>query len=509
MKKLAEAALQEVQTGLMPGMNVLDALLWADARNVHFTQFGAVAMRGALPISFNDAYFDSHAGLFDDAAGLFDEADAGDATLVSPATTAIRGMLAFREASGSGAVQFVFSTRDKIWCYIGGATAAEVKSGLAGIADATATQVATMNSLVSWGDWFLSSNGIDPIQICKDGLTAADLTGTPPTRARLLAKLGPHVVAFNTDLGGNYAEWCAEDNVEEWDPLADVTAGNLPVRDLENDITAVVPLGDNLAVYTENEIQIMSYGGALQFGTKPSLENLGAFGAYSVCRVDRLNYGLYYNGIFATDGYSSQPIVEPQLGRWLEKNVNWDQRSKIVAWFDANRKSINFSVPLVGNGEPSRIISLDAATKALTFRDQGVSSAIPASVYKYSVVGTTGGKLFLDEAEGMSFDGAAINAYIQTKPLEFGEEQAWKTIQRFRSKWKNRAGNVELYLGSSEQPDSTIDWQGPFSIDADYSELFPEVGFQFLHVKFQSQDAAAEWTFTGFRADGVVAGAAF
>lgn len=507
MKKLLEAKLEDVMSGLSPGLNALDAALWADARNVHFTPHGAVAMRGTSLLSFNARYFDSHAGNFDDATGLFD-ASSDTSSMVSPALTPIRGISIFRTLAG--AVRVPFGTVDKLWCYNGGSSADEIKTGLAGLSDQTATTVATFNSFAPWGDWFLASNGIDPIQICKDGQTAADLTGSPPTFARILQKLGPHVIAFNTDLGGNYAVWCGEDNVEEWDPMTDVTAGNVPVRDLENEITCVVPLGDNLAIYTENELQIMAYGGAFQFGAKPQLADIGAFGAYGIASTGRTNFGLYFNGIFATDGYSKQLVSERDFGRWLDKNVNWDQRSKIASWVDTSKNALNISIPLVGENEPSRIIVFDLTTKAVSFRDQGISTGVAPSVYRYATIGTPGGKLFLDESSSaMTFDGGPINAYLQTKPLDFGEEQVWKLVQRIRTRCKDLGNNFVLYIGGTETPEEIPSWTGPYSIDQLTTELFPEFSGLYIHLKFQSSNSDAEWTLSAFRLDGTTIGVNF
>ena len=65
-------------------------------------------------------------------------------------------------------------------------------------------------------------------------------------------------------------------------------------------------LGEALGIYTKNELQTDAsiLGGVFQFGAKPQMEGLGALSINSVVSIGPKNFGLYYDDVFVTDGFS-------------------------------------------------------------------------------------------------------------------------------------------------------------------------------------------------------------
>lgn len=512
MERLLKAELPLVATGIQPGLNPLSAQFWADARNVHVTPYGIQAMRGYGALQQDLLFFDAAAGMFDAASGLFDDGAAAGGPLVFAGGAPIRAALAYRLESG--VPRLVIATIDKVWKWDGAVSADLVQSGLAGVADDGGSNFATVPSVVSWGDWFILTNDIDPIKVYKTGASMANLGGTPPIRAKCLAKLGPHVIAFNTDLGANYAEWCGENAAEQWDATVEPTAGNLPVRDLENDIITAVPLGDGLAVYTFNEMQTMQYlGGTFQFGVKPLMEGIGALGVKSVASVGKINYGLYYNGIFRTDGYTSQIITDRDFARWLDKNVNLEQKSKIVAWHDLRNKQIKFCLPTNGSSEPNLMLGFNYNNSAFTLYDQGISAAAEAGTFKSAIVGTTGGRVFTSEGDdtSMTFDGAPINAWVRTKAFDLGDPKNWKVLQRIQVTMNDFATTgFEYRIGCQESLDDAMTWYGPYVVSAKNQVDFPaNLSGIYLTLEFRSLSSAAQWTLEQFEIFGEGSGQEF
>lgn len=511
MQKLFDIPVELVASGIRPGINPESSPLWTTAMNVHFIPAGARGMRGFGVPQVDSLFFDSVGGLFDSAAGLFDDGGGGSGDpLVSPAASAIRGLLAYHLSTG--AKRLAFATIDKIWKWDGGATADEVQSGLGGLVDEQASigKEATFVSIQNWGEWFVATNFIDPIKIYKTGPSMANLTGTPPTKAKILSKLGPHMLAFNTDLGGNYVEWCAEDNVEQWDNATDPTAGNLPVRDLENHIQAVCPLGESLCVYTHNEMQIMQYlGGIFQFGVKPQIDDIGAMGLFSVISTGPRNYGLILNGIFETDGFSKRIITDKEFARWIEKNVNFDQKSKIIGWHEAKLSQLRWVVPTGNSKVPNLGIGYCYANGAFSFYDQPISMGISPGTYDYSTVGTQNGKIFWSEASDViAFDGGPINASLVSKPMDLKAPLAWKTLQQIQLHLKDLvSSDLQLHLGWQEKLSDAVQWYGPYTVVGENYEEFPgNLGFVYLTIKLVAQSSAAQWTLEQIKAHGVGAG---
>lgn len=513
MRKLLDIPLDVVGSGLHPGLNPESAPFWADSRNVHFTKYGAQGMRGLRLPQADTIFFDAVAGLFDSAAGPFDEGGGGTGPLVSPATKAIRGLMAYRLSTGLP--RTVFGTVNKIWKWDGGLTADEVQAGLTGHPDEQASVgvEATFISLTNWGDWFVATNNIDPIKIYKTGASMTNLIGTPPTRAKLLAKLGPHVIAFNIPLGANYMAWCAEDDIEEWDVAVKPTAGNLPIRDLENPIEAVVPLGETLAIYSRNEMQVLSYlGGIFQFGSRPMVEDIGALSNNSVVSIGPRNFGLYFNSIFQTDGFSKATITDREFARWFQKHVNLSQKTKIVGWHEAKLNQIRWAIPIDGSNTPNFQLGYNYSNGAFSFYDQSITMAYPPGVFDFATVGTPSGKLFWTESSDETmFDGGPINSYLISKPLHLDAPSGWKTLQYINLILKDLVSeDLQLFLGWQARQADPVQWWGPYAVNAENWEKFPgNFGFVYLTIKLVANSSAAQWTLEQIKSQGVPAGKEF
>ena len=62
--------------------------------------------------------------------------------------------------------------------------------------------------------------------LLQDGTTALVIS-----KAKLLYRYGPYILAANTSESVTSFRWCSDDNVEDWIPEETNTAGELFVRD--------------------------------------------------------------------------------------------------------------------------------------------------------------------------------------------------------------------------------------------------------------------------------------
>ena len=103
------------------------------------------------------------------------------------------------------------------------------------------------------------------------------------------------MLAFNyTDSNGDNptkSSWCSADGLDDWVASATNTAGSLLIREATGEIMCVTQLGNNLAVYTQNQMFIVSYVGLPNIiGYKPALDSgVGAVSPSSVVSVGRMN----------------------------------------------------------------------------------------------------------------------------------------------------------------------------------------------------------------------------
>lgn len=276
MKKLAEIkdpALLE--SGIFPSLAPNQTALWRTAENVLFVDGAAEKSPGVVQLH---------------AVGA--------------------PIVALSQAFVEGEQRAYFAKADTVykWNAVDGETI--LKTGFTG----------SRWSMIPWGTWLLAVNGIEDAQIYKNGgaLTMANWAGVPDAakKATIVRKLALRPILFK----GQIAYWPRVTDIEYWttpDPTGN--AGNLQFRDLDSDVVAVEPFGEQLAVYTQNKMGLFSpVGGTFVYGFKMRLEGIGAIALNAVVPVGAKHYGMSRDGIWVSDGSSFQYLDQPAVNRYLD-----------------------------------------------------------------------------------------------------------------------------------------------------------------------------------------------
>ena len=48
-------------------------------------------------------------------------------------------------------------------------------------------------------------------------------------------------------------------------------------------------------------------------------------------------------------GSRAKSVAEKPFGRWIQKHVNFDQKTKIAGWHETNLNTVKWSVPIDGS----------------------------------------------------------------------------------------------------------------------------------------------------------------
>ena len=471
-----------IQSGIVKSLHKLQVPLWVDGQNVIFEDGsvrkspGFIAIFTALGtnpiIGIQDVLVQNTPNLlFGDIEALY----RWDGTSLTTEATGFTGSLsraAFQSSAfASNAFQVTGNLLSSLW------------------------------SMTNFGTWALASNGIDPIQIDKMlGAGAVALSGTPPTYAAVIIHYINYIIAFNTDLGGEFAEWCDTDNPEDW---VNGAAGFLPIRDLDSVIVAVASLGTSIAVYGNNSLALFQYiGPPFYFGAKKVLEGIGSVGKFAVVSREGLNYGLSKQGFWRTDGSGYDYISPPFLRKWLEDHVNWGQAFKVAGFLNEDRSLIEWGISIDGASEPNVTVCYNFDSKTWTFRNYGITSAVKKGVFTLPVFGDKDGKVYYGEY-GFNADTSALDAWAQTRPLPGDNHLAWKDIEFFISYMTVVSGNVSIEIGVQENLDDEITWSNPITLNEDSNPQYSDTGGslgagRYISLKIRSTGLEDDWRIAGF-----------
>lgn len=295
--------------------------------------------------------------------------------------------------------------------------------------------------LETWGTWVVGTNGISPLAVWKNGGAGAPLAGTTFTYARVLKRKSPFLLVFNTNLGQDSIHWCADSNIEDWTPTDYNTAGQMNLRDIDSGILAVEDLQDYLAVYSQNTMHLGQYAGGGVWSWKRALSGIGAVSRRSVVTVDPYNYGMNQNGIWKTDANTFEYLDDPAVSRWLLDRVDWLRRAEIWGFHDNRLKQIRWqypTAPVLGGQMES--ISYGYEGAVFVRGDLVFAAADKQEVFPYPLVAANDGKIGLWHGDEENFD-VDIPWLVRSKPLDFGSNQAFKTVEMMLvdGKWEMEA----------------------------------------------------------------------
>lgn len=462
MQKLLEVPTGEIlSSGLFPGLDGKEPILWTDGENVIFDQGKVRKAQG-------------YVGLENVAARM---------TGVKSARVIAAAHLYF----GGGGAYYRYRASD-------GVTA--LKTGLLG---------AGVWIFAPYGEHLVASDGVNGVRYYD---SADALIATPFSNARTIFPFRQQVFAAGTSNGFNWIEWCETDNAQSgWTPALGNDAGNLQPRDLDGGFIAAHPLaGDVIGLYTEGSLGHFAYiGGTLQYGYKTKVRGAGAVSHYAVVPVRNMHYSIMRGRAIVTDGITFDYIDDPAVKAYFEEEVNWGRSAEVYGWHDKLNSTVRWVLP----SDVSDYVGVGYRydSRRWTRFNDGILIGEEAGAWENAMVLKTSRLLRADPTERNN-DSAAFASYIQTKPLDCGEQMRNKCIDKVVLHLE-KEGTVNLNIGFSEEANEAPTWNATTYVAVsgdnwlDHSERREGC---FIHMKLSSAGTDNYWKLGGFQFWGVPAG---
>lgn len=278
-------------------------------------------------------------------------------------------------------------------------------------------------TLESWGTWCLGTNNLDPPKVWKNGGAFVNLgiTNGNFTKCKQFIRRQPYVLALSTDTtlagdttAGCRVRWCSDDNVEMWEVKPENTAGDFEIRDITGEIRGGCPIGDSVAIYSDEAVTMATYiGPPYVFSFVTTLRGFGIYAPKSVCAVGRLNYGIGPQGIFQTDGYSFQLLGDDNFRKWLKDLIDETKRDQIVVFHNEFTDTVHFHFPVKGTSNWSALYwKLDV--NKFTTGDVRCNAAVEREVFNVPLV-AVGKDICRLTRDVQDWDGQTVISTIKTK----------------------------------------------------------------------------------------------
>lgn len=377
-----------------------------------------------------------------------------------------------------------------------------VSSGLGSGLTATVTEVSggaiTAFEITSFGN---SSYSNGDVITFSGGSSSATATLTVPNisydKVKIFKRQGPHMLAFNYQKSGvDYPttfSWCSADDLDDWVGSPTNTAGDLQIREATGEIRCVTQLGNNLAVYTQNQMFVVSYIGLPNiFGYKPALDGVvGAVSPHSVVAVGRMNYGLSRDGFFVTDGASSKMIGRDSgMNRFFRENASFTELGQVFAFDNSKENEVVWGVPL-GEAKITKEIYYNYKTNQWGMRDSNISAYHDRGIFNEPLSADT--SKFYFEGTVPALADPAVSAV--TKAHDLNNADRIKEITALRV-GKTGVGSPTVSIGFTNTIDATPTYSDNFVVDDTFKSFPVRTAGRYIHLKVESSGTNDTWELT-------------
>tara|TARA_R110000737_G_scaffold744_1_gene2323 strand:- start:2730 stop:4493 length:1764 start_codon:yes stop_codon:yes gene_type:complete len=334
------------------------------------------------------------------------------------------------------------------------------------------------------------------------------ITNCPFTRVRAVDKSGPHILAINYDKATtehpNDVAWSAEDDPDNWAPAADNAAGSLTLREASSPLKCIVPLGENKAIYTDDQMFILSYlGSPFYFGYQTAMTSgVGAVSARSVVSVDRVNYGLSRRGLFMTDGNSVTRLGDGEgINRYILANISESEYPQVCAYHNKKNNEVIWSLPL-GDTKPNVEITYNYSTGVFSKKTSNVSAALESGVFPHVITASSSSSIYLEDESASAHTTSAL-----TKAHDLDDPYSIKEITSVRV-GKIGSGDPLVQMGWANNIDDepTFNPADSFYVNSEYKEYPVRTSGRYLFMKVSSSGDSDTWEISNIVIKGRIRG---
>ena len=398
-------------------------------------------------------------------------------------------------------------------------------------------------------DWFVLTNGVDPVKYWSGSGNIADLPGladcepehgTPVTsvRAKTLLYFKNFLILGGTVENGNprpqRVRWSCLGDITRWKNVEnDINQQQAGWGDLTDDVSWVLamrPLADYVVVYKERAIQLLNYvGGDSVWNKWPALIGTGLLSTKAIVDLGDEHIFVGNDNIYSFNG--REPIIAgDDCAKEFFRILDPDKYELITGFYVEETPELWFTFVSTSSadGYPGRAIAYNTDTKAWSWRDMPMTaygyynsrqegtwdededpwdsddnewdSSVNLANAPINLCGDAAGNIY--ELTGNTFNGAAIDSFLTSKLFDFGAPDYIKRLLRIQF-MISREGpyNLPVYVGTAANVDEPVTWYGPYNMSLDKTSppwVDMDLSARYMCIKLGTVGADEPFRLTGY-----------
>lgn len=395
-----------------------------------------------------------------------------------------------------------------------------------GIAITTATQVGTQItatdwSMDNWGEILVACprGGAIWYWLSNSGFNTAIPVGSGPAFSNGIFVAMPQQIlvawgststlrSASTDaaLDPLIVRWSDQLNFLEWSVTSRTQAGSFHIP-TGSEIRGAIQGSQQAYIFTDLDCWAMQYlGSPLVFGFNQIGTACGLVGPHAVTNMYGRTYWMNDSNFFVTTG---QGVQEVPCTVWDNVFQDLDRTNlrKCVAASLSAFNEVWFFFPSVsgGTGECDKYAKVDIGSGEWDYGTLGRSAWTDSSVVGYPIGADPVTTLLQQHETGYDADGVAIDAYLESGYIPYGDGESFCTIDYFEPdmKWHTVNGSssaqVAITLTAAPSPNGPTMTYGPVTVTSTTEYITPRLRGRQIKWKLESSDLGSFWRLGNIR----------
>lgn len=287
------------------------------------------------------------------------------------------------------------------------------------------------------------------------GGRAAVITNAPTTNVGMIVTEERMIVALGA--GGNKlrVQWCDQEDDTIWTPAITNTAGDDLLSE-GSEIIAGMRYGSGIfLVWTDTALfKFQFVQDDLVYHNDKVGNDMGLIGPAAAVEYLGRVWWMHQDDFMVYDGAGAGPIPRSaDIRAYVFDDINLEQASKFHAGLTSDFSEIHWYYCSAAATEIDRCVSFHLTDQCWTICRLSRTAAIDHGVFNYPVKAATDGYLYNHEI-GTDADGAAMEAYITTAPMDIGDGERLMNLFGLVPDIKGQVGSVNVTVYTRDYPNS-------------------------------------------------------
>jgi len=278
----------------------------------------------------------------------------------------------------------------------------------------------------------LSTRGVDITTL------AGSISAPTVAKQILVSDRDRHIIAFGCDTEANPGvqdplaiRFSSQESLTDWASTATNTAGELRLGSGSEIVTAL-ETRQQILVFTDTTLYSMQFlGPPFTFGVNSLSENITIAGPNAAIAVDD---NVYWMGRAEFYVYSGAVQRLPCLVRdFVFSDINEEQLDKINAALNTEHSEIWWYYPSANSSEVNRYVVFNYQEQVWYYGSFGRTAWIDRGIFDFPFAANADGYIYEHEIgfdDGTTNPTTAINAYIQSSPIDIGDGEQFMLLRK-------------------------------------------------------------------------------